>query len=102
MDRMTTTQFDFPTEFATSLWQAYTGHIGAMITEAASTFDQFITNPAAHSNTHGHKYTDQDMQDLWRMIERQKARTQALWMVETGQAVAMNAALRQLGYNVPL
>ena len=86
----------YPATFAATIWQPFAvgSAIFEMIADCSSTFEQFTAT--TKESDQGVAYSTDEMASLWTMVQRQKRRTAAFYLVSTGQAVALNPALAML------
>lgn len=83
----------YTTEFAESIWLPFkAGTIRSCIANAASVESDFTSDAAAWFSITGARYTEKEMHSIWGMIEEQKKRVQAFFLVHTGKFTAFNAA----------
>ena len=84
-------------EFAESIWLPFKpGTIRSCIADAHSVKADFLNDPACWTSITGHVYTDKEMNSLWGMIQEQKKRVQAFFLVHIGKFTAFNPAYASL------
>ena len=91
---------DYTAEYAAGIWLPYaaTSRIGRLICAAGSTEADFRADPENWFSEQRVRYSDADMGALWRMIETQKRRVQALWLVAAGRARSLMHGYAVMGW----
>tara|TARA_R110000868_G_scaffold141041_1_gene357128 strand:- start:861 stop:1145 length:285 start_codon:yes stop_codon:yes gene_type:complete len=88
----------YPTTFAQTIWLPFpeSSSIGALITDAASTIADFLSNRCNWVSACGVVYSEADMRSLWEMIAQQKMRVHAFWLISIGAFPALDPAMDSL------
>jgi hypothetical protein len=87
----------YTADFAESIWLPFKpGTIRACIANASSIKSDFLNDSACWASITGHVYTEKEMDSLWSMIEEQKKRVQAFFLVHIGKFTAFNPAYASL------
>lgn len=88
----------YPPTFAQTIWLPFpeSSSIGSLIVRSSSTIAEFLANRCNWISASGVVYDESEMASLWEMIDQQKLRVQAFWLVNQGEFFAIDPAMHSL------